>query len=131
MTIDWKLGLNRFLWSTRSPAWGPKHDQESLLASVRVLLATASLLATYIDPAYSISVARALHILFAFYLLHSVLLWALTRYRQEWVQPFRGYVHVADLLYFACIAAVIQSANGSLYLLYPFWLLILLAAAYR
>src|SRR5439155_981881 len=41
VVIGWRLGLNRFLSSTRLFAsWGAKQDEESLLASARVLLWT-------------------------------------------------------------------------------------------
>jgi signal transduction histidine kinase len=132
MVIGWRLGLNKFLSSTRLFASsGAKQDEESLLASARVLLTTASLLATYIDPPNPALVARALEIILLFYVVHSLVVWILARHRPQWVQPSRWFLHAADLLYFACISAFIQSASGTWYLLYPFWLLILLGAAYR
>ena len=98
---------------------------ERQLAVARFLLAVSSLVAVYLSPGPSPEVA---YLLLPFYIIHSVLVLALLRFRAHSTPGFRFMVHVVDLVWIALITLFTEGPNSPFFALFVF---VLLAAAYR
>jgi len=130
MTLGSRLNIRSFAASPRFLALaGAEQDAETFLAGARVFLALGSSLATALDPSFPARFAVAAYVLLFLYLIHSFLALVSGRYRRRWMSGPK--LHTIDVLWVACIPVFIQGANGAFFLLYPFLLFALLAAAYR
>jgi len=128
MTLSWRHRIPTS--SLRSFAtWGRERDAESFLARARAFLALGSFLAIAIDPAFPPRFANVAYVLLFLYLIHSLLALTSQRYRRRWMSGLT--LHTIDVLWVACIPILIESANRAFFLLFPFLLFVLLAAAYR
>jgi signal transduction histidine kinase len=119
---------DRFLWRLRAPmSSGEVRRTERWLASARVSLAIASLVAIWMDPGqvrYSIWAYG----LVAFYILQGVNIIFFLRRHQESTPSFRFVVHGADVVWPAVISIF---AAGETNLFFLFFVFVLAAAAYR
>ena len=117
----------RSLWRGRAPiSSGEIRRIERWLATARVALALASLVAIWIDPGgakYSLWV----YALLGFYIIHGVTIMVLLRLRQQSTTPFRLLVHSADIVLAALISMFATGANP----FFLFFVFVLAAAAYR
>ena len=98
---------------------------ERQLAVARFLLAVSSLVAVYLSPGPSPEVA---YFLLPFYIIHSLLVLTLLRFRAHSTPGFRFMVHVVDLVWIALITLFTEGPNSPFFALFVF---VLLAAAYR
>ena len=124
MAVSPKSGARRFLALSLGSASSAQKDEENFLASARAFLALGSLLATNIDAAYLGRFTAIAYGLLLVYLIHSLLALVVVRYR-------RLNLHAVDILWACGIAVFIQGSEWPFYLFYPFFLFVLLAAAYR
>jgi len=119
---------DRFLWRLRAPmSSGEVRRTERWLASARVSLAVASLVAIWMDPGeirYSIWAFGLL----AFYIAQGVNIIIFLRRRQQSTPSFRLLVHGADVVWPAVISIF---AVGESNLFFLFFVFVLAAAAYR
>jgi signal transduction histidine kinase len=100
---------------------------ERWLASARVFLAVAGLVAVQLDPG-SVHVSIWLLGLLAFYIAQGVVVIIFLRRRQESTASFRFLLHTADIIWPALIS-MFSVGNGNPFFL--FFVFVLAAAAYR
>jgi signal transduction histidine kinase len=119
---------HRFQRKLRAPA-APEDVRrtERWLATARVFLAISTLVAIYLDPT-SIRGSIWSFELFAFYLLHSVLVMVLLRRYKHSSASFRGLVHAGDILWPTLFSLFAGGQSNPFFLFFVF---VLAAAAYR
>ena len=100
---------------------------ERWLATARVSLALASLVAIWMDPA-EIRYSLWAYGLLAFYLAQSVIIIMFLRRRQESTPNFRLLVHSADVIWPGLISVFATGQNNPFFLFFVF---VLAGAAYR
>lgn len=120
---------HRFLWRMRAPTGADEIRRiERWLATARVFLANAALVAAWMDPAELGAHPLWPYLLLGFYLVHSVLVMMLFRLRRESTSSFRLLVHAADIVWPALITLFASGQRSPFFL---FFLFVLVAAAYR
>jgi signal transduction histidine kinase len=102
------------------------HRIERWLATARVFLAMAALVAVWINPS-EVRSAWA-YALLAFYITHGAAIIFLLRSWNESSRSFRIVVHAADVIWPALISLLTSSQSNSFFLFYFF---VIAAAAYR
>jgi len=100
---------------------------ERWLATARVFLAAATLLAIRMDPT-ELGHSWAAYGLFVFYLANGILIMMLLRRRQQSTPAFRLLVHATDIIWPALISVF---SNGPRTPFFLFFFFVLAAAAYR
>lgn len=119
---------NRFLWRLRAPAGADETRRiERWLASARVFLAVAALVAVWIDPTEIRNSPWAAGLL-SFYIAQSVIIMLLLRRRPQSTPSFRMLVHAADIVWPALILTFATQMANPFFLFFVF---VLAAAAYR
>ena len=123
------LDPQRFLWRLRVPT-APAETRriERVLATSRVFLATSFLAAIYFDPSEPSRYMPPAYVLLAFYIIHSVVVMMLVKFRPRPTRAFRLFVHGADIVWPALITIFTQGPNSPFFL---FFIFVLLEAAYR
>ena len=106
---------------------GEVRRTERWLATARVSLALASLVAIWMDPA-EVRYSLWAYGLLAFYVAQGVIIIIFLRRRQESTPSFRLLVHSADVIWPALISAFVTGQGNPFSLLFVF---VLAAAAYR
>jgi signal transduction histidine kinase len=106
---------------------GEVRRTERWLATARVSLALASLVAIWMDPA-EVRYSLWAYGLLAFYVAQGVIIIIFLRRRQESTPSFRLLVHSADVLWPALISAFVTGQGNPFSLFFVF---VLAAAAYR
>ena len=118
----------RSLWRNRAPVGGEEVRRiERWLATARVSLAIAALVAVWIDPVPEIRSIWA-YALLAIYIGQGMAIIVLLRSSRETRASFRGVVHAADVVWPALICLCTSSQSNSFFL---FFLFVIAAAAYR
>ncbi|HSE50390.1 MAG TPA: sensor histidine kinase [Terriglobales bacterium] len=101
--------------------------QERQLATARLTLTAASLLAIYLDPTEPV---RYAHLAYGLLLVYSA--WSIALFLLTWRLPaltrFRAYFHTVDIVWAATISLFTDGPNSPFFLFFVF---ALLAAAYR
>src|SRR5215469_8078842 len=117
----------RSLWREQVPL-GPEEIRrtERWLATARVFLAIAALVAVWMDPAEVRSVWA--YALLAFYIAQGTAIMFLLRWNQQSTASFRLLVHGADVVWPALISFFTTSESNPFFL---FFIFVLAAAAYR
>ncbi|MGH9510784.1 MAG: GAF domain-containing sensor histidine kinase [Terriglobales bacterium] len=100
---------------------------ERWLATARVFLATAALVAVWMDPE-QIRYSLWAHGLLAFYLAQSVVILLLLRRRKQSTPAFRLLVHSGDVIW-PVLISIFATAQGNPFFL--FFVFVIAAAAYR
>jgi signal transduction histidine kinase len=119
----------RFFWRPRA-ATDPSEVRrfEQILATARVILAVAALVAILMDPT-QLGRSSAAYGLFVFYLANSIGIWMLLlRQRKASTASFRVLVHAADIVWPAFISVFAEGPRSPFFLFFVF---VLTAAAYR
>jgi signal transduction histidine kinase len=101
---------------------------ERTLATARVFLSAASLIAVWLDPAEPGKLATLVYALLVSYVIHSLLIFVLVNIRNESSAAFRLSVHAIDILWPALLSIFTEGVNSP-YFIFNFFAL--LAAAYR
>lgn len=118
----------RSLWRNRVPVGREDVRRvERWLATARVSLAVAALVAVWIDPEPEIRSIWA-YALLAIYIGQGMAIIVLLRSSRETRASFRGVVHAADVVWPALICLCTSSQSNSFFL---FFLFVIAAAAYR
>ena len=119
---------DRFLWRLRAPMGSSEiRRTERWLATARVSLALASLVAIWMDPA-EIRYSLWAFGLLAFYIIQGLFIMVFLRRRQESTPNFRLLVHSADVIWPGLISVF---ATGQSNLFFLFFVFVLAGAAYR
>lgn len=119
----------RFLDRLRVPADPVEtHRVEWVLATARVLLAVASLLAIYLDPTEPQRYATLAYSLLVAYAAFSVGIAYLLRARPATARPVRWVALAIDMLWAAALTMFTEGPNSPFFVLFVF---VLLGAAYR
>jgi signal transduction histidine kinase len=100
---------------------------ERVLASARVFLACAGLLAISLDPTEPTRYANVAYAALIAYVLYSFAVWGLLN-RASAVIPSIPWIHIIDLLFPAIVTLFTQGPNSVFFLYYVF---VLTAAAFR
>ena len=115
-------------WRLRIPPDpGETRRIERWLATARVFLAVATLVAIRMDPT-ELGHSWAAYGLFVFYLANGILIMMLLRRRQESTPAFRLLVHTTDIIWPALISIFSEGPRTPFFL---FFFFVLAAAAYR
>jgi len=127
--VSFSLDPQRFFWRLRVPT-APAETRriERVLATARVFLATSFLAAIYFDPTEPSRYAPPAYVLLGFYIIHSVVVMMLVKFRPRSTRSFRLLVHGADIVWPALITIYTQGPNSPFFL---FFIFVLLEAAYR
>ena len=119
---------DRFLWRLRAPMGSSEiRRTERWLATARVSLALASVVAIWMDPT-EIRVSLWAYGLLAFYIIQGLFIIVFLRRRQESTPNFRLLVHSADIIWPGLISVF---ATGQSNLFFLFFVFVLAGAAYR
>ena len=119
---------DRFLWRLRAPMGSSEiRRTERWLATARVSLALASVVAIWMDPT-EIRISLWAYGLLAFYIIQGLFIIVFLRRRQESTPNFRLLVHSADIIWPALISLF---ATGQSNLFFLFFVFVLASAAYR
>jgi signal transduction histidine kinase len=126
--LSFRALRDRFLWRLRAPM-GPGEVRriERWLASARVSLALASLVAIWMDPA-EVRYSLWAYGLLAFYIIQGVFIILFLRRRQESTANFRLLVHSADVIWPGLISIFAIGQDNPFFLFFVF---VLAGAAYR
>jgi signal transduction histidine kinase len=117
---------NRYLTRLRAPASpGEEQQVESVLASARVFLASSALVAIYLDPTEPSRYTTLAYALLIGYVLYSVLILLLLRWRSVSVIP---WIVSVDILLPAMFTLFTEGPNSPFFLFFVF---VLMAAAFR
>jgi signal transduction histidine kinase len=119
---------DRFLWRLRSPVGSNEiRRTERWLATARVSLALASLVAIWMDPT-AIPYSPWAYGLLAFYIIQGVFIILFLRRHQESTANFRLLVHSADVIWPGLISVF---GTGQSNIFFLFFVFVLAGAAYR
>ena len=127
-SVNARVERYRQSWRLRIP---PDPDEtrriETWLATARVGLAVATLVAIWLDPT-ELGHSWAAYGLFVFYMANGILILMLLKRRQQSTAAFRVLVHVGDIVWPAVISIFAEGPRSPFFL---FFLFVLAAAAYR
>jgi signal transduction histidine kinase len=116
-------------WKLRVPPDpGETRRVERWLATARVGLAVATLVAIRMDPTEILGHSWAAYGLFSFYLGNGILILMLLRRREQSTAAFRLLVHAGDVIWPALISVFAEGPRTPFFL---FFFFVLAAAAYR
>ncbi|MGD0509325.1 MAG: sensor histidine kinase [Terriglobales bacterium] len=119
----------RDLWRFRAPlSAGEIRRTERWLATARVALTIAAVLALFMEPVRGFVYSRWLYWLLTVYLVHAVVVMMLVRFRPQSTRAFRLVVHAADILWPVLISMFATAQGGPFFLFFVF---VMAAAAYR
>jgi signal transduction histidine kinase len=119
---------DRFVWSRRAPlAAGEIRRTERWLASARVFLAVAALVAIWMDPA-QVRYSLWAFALLAFYIAQGVVIILWLRRRPMSTASFRLLAHSADIVWPGLVSIFAAGQSNPFFLFFVF---VLAAAAYR
>jgi signal transduction histidine kinase len=127
--LSWIIPRYRDLWRFRAPlSAGEVRRTERWLATARVALTIAAEFALWMEPERGFIYSRWLYWLLTIYLVHSVVVMLLVRFRPRSTRAFRLVVHGVDILWPVLISLFATAQHGQFFLFYVF---VMAAAAYR
>jgi signal transduction histidine kinase len=127
--LSWTIPQYRDLWRFRAPLSAFEiRRTERWLATARVALTIAAEFALWMEPAREFVYSRWLYWLLTVYLVHSVVVMLLVRFRPQSTRAFRLVVHAADILWPVLISLFAPAQRGQFFLFFVF---VMAAAAYR
>ncbi len=119
----------RDLWRFRAPlSAGEIRRTERWLATARVALTIAAIFTLLLEPVRGLAYSRWLYWLLTVYLVHSVVVMLLVRFRPQSTTAFRLVVHAVDILWPVLISLFATAQRGPFFLFFVF---VMAAAAYR
>jgi len=123
------ISANRDLWRFRAPLSVDEiRRSERWLATARVALTIAALVALWMDPVRGLAYSRWLYWLLTVYLAHGVVVMLLVRWRPHSTPAFRLVVHAADIVWPVLISLFAPAQRGQFFLFFVF---VMAEAAYR
>lgn len=127
--MSWTIPGTRDLWRFRAPLSADEiRRTERWLATARVALTIAALVALWMEPVRGFAYSRWLYWLLTVYLAHAVVVMLLVRLRLRSTQAFRLVVHSADIVWPALISMFAPAQRGQFFLFFVF---AMAEAAYR
>ena len=127
--LSTSLSLHRDWWRFRAPlSPGEIRRTERWLATARVALSIAAILALWMRPKSGIVYSGWLYWLLTVYIAHGVVVMLLLRFRHESTKNFRLVVHSVDIFWPALMAMFTTAQGGPFFLFFVF---VMTAAAYR
>ncbi|MGZ4824474.1 MAG: sensor histidine kinase [Terriglobales bacterium] len=118
----------RFLRRLGAPVDREEHRRiERVLATARVFLAFAAMVAIYLDPTEPTRYSRLAYVLLFAYIVYSAGVWAVLRRFQE-LTPSFVWMHAVDMLFPAVFTLFTEGPNSPFFLFFVF---VLTAAAFR
>jgi signal transduction histidine kinase len=127
--VSWIIPRNRGLWRFRAPLSADEvRRSERWLATARVTLTIAALVALWMDPVRGLTYSPWLYWLLTIYLAHAVVVMILVRVRPHSTASFRLVVHSADIVWPVLISLFAPAQRGQFFLFFVF---VLAEAAYR
>lgn len=127
--LSTSFSLHRDWWRYRAPlSPGEIRRTERWLATARVALSIAAILALWMRPKNGIVYSGWLYWLLTVYIVHGVVVMLLLRFRHESTRNFRLVVHSVDIFWPALIAMFTTAQGGPFFLFFVF---VMTAAAYR
>jgi len=122
------VNTSRFLIRLGAPVDGDEQRRiERVLASARVFLAFAAMLAIYLDPTEPTRYSRLAVLLLISYIAYSVAVWAVLRRFQE-LSPSFAWMQAFDMFFPAVFTLFTEGPNSPFFLFFVF---VVTAAAYR
>jgi signal transduction histidine kinase len=119
----------RDLWRFRVPLSADEiRRTERWLATARVALTIAAVLALWMEPVRGFVYSRWLYWLLMVYFVHAVVVMLLVRFRPQSTTAFRLVVHAADIVWPVLISMFATAQHGQFFLFFVF---VMAAAAYR
>jgi signal transduction histidine kinase len=119
----------RDLWRFRAPlSAGEIRRTERYLATARVALTIAALITLWMEPVRGVAYSPWLYWLLIVYLVNSVVVMLLVRFRPRSTTAFRLVVHAADIVWPVLISMFATAQQGPFFLFFVF---VMAAAAYR
>jgi signal transduction histidine kinase len=119
----------RDLWRFRAPLSASEiRRTERWLATARVALTIVAEFALWMEPVRGLVYSPWLYWLLTVYLVHSVVVMLLVRFRPQSTTAFRLVVHSADILWPVLISMFATAQRGPFFLFFVF---VMAAAAYR
>lgn len=127
--MSWTIPQYRDLWRFRAPlSAGEIRRTERWLATARVALTIAALVALWMEPARGFVYSRWLYWLLIVYFVHAVVVLLLVRFRPQSTRAFRLVVHTIDICWPVLISLFATAQHGPFFLFFVF---VMAAAAYR
>ncbi|MGB8008682.1 MAG: hypothetical protein WCF48_16265, partial [Terriglobales bacterium] len=127
--MSWIIPQYRDLWRFRAPlSAGEIRRTERWLATARVALTIAAVFSLWMEPTRGIFYSRWLYWLLYGYLVNSVVVMVLVRFRPQSTTAFRLVVHAADVVWPVLISEFAPGQRGPFFLFFVF---VMAAAAYR
>src|SRR5580700_8316837 len=127
--LSWIFPRYRDLWRFRAPlSAGEIRRTERYLATARVALTIAAVLALWMEPVRGFVYSRWLYWLLTVYLVNSVVVMFLVRFRPRSTTAFRLVVHAVDILWPVLISMFAPAQRGPFFLFFVF---VMAEAAYR
>ncbi len=127
--LSWIFPRYRDLWRFRAPlSAGEIRRTERYLATARVALTIAAVLALWMEPVRGFVYSRWLYWLLTVYLVNSVVVMFLVRFRPRSTTAFRLVVHAVDILWPVLISLFATAQHGPFFLFFVF---VMAEAAYR
>jgi signal transduction histidine kinase len=128
-SLSWIVPRYRDLWRFRAPLSSDEiRRTERWLATARVALSIAAVLAVWWEPANGTAYSPWMYPLLGIYLVHSVVVMLLLRFRPQSTRAFRLVVHSVDILWPVLISMFTTAQRGPFFLFFVF---VMVAAAYR
>src|SRR5208283_3767856 len=119
----------RDLWRFRAPlSAGEIRRTERWLATARVALTIAAVLALWMEPVRGFVYSRSLYWLLTVYFVNAVVVMLLVRFRPQSTRAFRLVVHATDIVWPVLISMFATAQEGPFFLFFVF---VMAAAAYR
>jgi signal transduction histidine kinase len=127
--LSWIIPRYRDLWRFRAPiSAGEIRSTERWLATARVALTIAAEFTLWMEPVRGFAYSRWLYWLLTGYLVNSVVVMLLVRFRPQSTKAFRLVVHAVDILWPVLISLFATAQRGPFFLFFVF---VMAAAAYR
>jgi len=128
-SLSWIGSRYRDLWRFRAPLTaGEIRRTERWLATARVALSIAAVLAVWWEPVSSSVLTPWMWILLGVYVVHGVVVMLLLRLRPQSTLAFRLVVHSVDIVWPVLIWMFTAAERGPFFL---FFIFVMVAAAYR
>ena len=127
--MSWMIPRYRDLWRFRVPLSADEiRRTERWLATARVALTIAAVLALWMEPVRGFVYSRWLYWLLMVYFVHAVVVMLLVRFRPQSTTAFRLVVHAADIVWPVLISMFATAQHGQFF---RFFVFVMAAAAYR
>jgi signal transduction histidine kinase len=129
ISLSWMVPRYRDLWRFRAPLSASEiRRTERWLATARLSLSIAAVLAVWWEPARGATYSFWMYILLGIYVVHGFVVMMLLRFHPQSTPNFRLVVHSVDIVWPVLISMFTTAQRGPFFLFFVF---VMVAAAYR